>query len=268
MEAWYRLSLDLSPDRTAAERLAWLYRRQGRDNEAAAMWRRLAQRFAANSADYWWAVGSAAEFSRDWEQAAWAYGKGSGLAEHPYIFWIRQGAAYERLQGWSEAEAAYDRALAARSDLALPYLSLGHLQRNQENYQQALEWYRQAGSVAVGEGEPLYYQGLVHFLLEEDLEARDLLERALAVNPGDVMATYYLAQTLYRLGDFSGAMALLAQAIDLHLGEPWQWARQLGDWYLVVGERDEALAAYSRALEWNAGDADLEERIAALRKKE
>ena len=228
--SWYRFSLALSPGRQAAERLAARYRAMGKAQEALDVWRWLAAVRPPEDADHWWALGQAAELERDWRQAAQVYGQGGKTAAEPYGLWIRQAAMFVRLGQVHEQEQAYHHAIEACPDCVAPYLSLGHLWRDQGQLQGALDWYREAARVAPGDPNPPYYQ----------------------------------AQTLYERGEQAPATAALAQAVDLHRGKPWQWAAQLGDWRQEQGDRQGALAAYHQALEWKPGDEAMEERISEL----
>jgi len=267
--AWYELSQDMGPSREAANRLARLYQREERLEEAIAVWQRLAAARPQECPDHWWALGQAAELAQEWEQASWAYGRGvevtSEVAEDPYDFWMRQGVAFERLQRREEAEAAYRQAQAVRPDVPWPYLSLGHLRRKQEDYAGALAWYRQAETVAPEHLAPAYYQGMMYYLLEDYVEARVYLERTLVVNPDHIGSNYYLAQALHQLRERDQAVTFLAQAVALHTGKPWRWVVQLGNWRLELGDREGAMAAYQQALEWRPGESEVERRIEEIR---
>lgn len=257
----YELSFELSPNGRAASKLAYLYRQESRLEEAVAVWQRLAAALPLGDSVHWWALGQAAEVVQEWEQAAWAYGRGIEVAEEPYDFWMRKAEALRRLQRWEEAEQAHGRAMVERPDLPASYLSLGHLRRGLEDYEGARAWYLRAQVVAPKNVNPLYFLGLTCYLQGQYDQARAWLEAALRVAPEHVESTYQLALTLYQLGEVTQAKDLLTRALDLHTGQPWQWAVQLGDWRLALGDREGALAAYRQALEWRPGEATIEGRI-------
>jgi tetratricopeptide (TPR) repeat protein len=227
----YEVALNLLPDRSAAGRLAYLLRRDGRVEEAAAVWDRVAAALPLRDAEAWWAMGQAAGLRQDWGQAAWAYGRGAALAEEPYAFWMERGRALQRRGKWEEAELAYRRALAARPDHYLAYLDLGQ----------------------------------VYFQQGEDLQALRWFAAALEIRPDHPSSNVRMAQVLHRMGEEGQAVVFLARAVELHGGEPWTWAMQLGDWRLELGDRRGALAAYRRALGWRPGEAALVERVERLR---
>jgi len=100
---------------------------------------------------------------------------------------------------------------------------------------------------------------------EEDLEeARSLWLGCLQA--GDSMAHYGLGYTLYELGDYPQAYRHLRHYTEIapHGSWIWFWFGQAAE---SVGERDEAIAAYTRALELEAeGDeeTDAAERLKPL----
>lgn len=227
----YQFSLDLSPSRRVGERLTRLLRREDREVEAVAVWRRLAANLSPEEPDHWWALGQAAELQEDWQLSSWAYGQGGELETEAYpYFWMRQGDILQRIQRWKGAEQAYYRALSVNSYSYAPYLSLGRAHFEQNQQAQAMRWLGQA------------------FLIRSDY----------------VWTNYHLAQVLHRAGDEEVAVDFLARALSLHPGEPWHWAVQMGDWRLALGDRHDALEAYRQALIWQPEEILIQERIARL----
>ena len=225
--AWYALSLALHPGRDPAAAIAQLFAQAGQSGDAAAVWQGVAAALPPDDAERWWALGQAYELEADLERAAAAYERGAGLAAEPLGFWMRLAAVYRKLERPRDEERAYHGAIRACPDCRAPYLELGHLWRRQGQFEGALGWYREA-------------------------------ER---VSSGDPSVGYYQAQALYGMGERARAAEALAQAMALHRGTPWQWAVQLGDWRLELGDREGALVAYRQALEWQPGEAAIRERI-------
>lgn len=228
---WHELAFRLDPNRQTAAALASAYRRGKRPEEAPAVWREVAAALPAEDPERWWALAQAAEWAEDWEGAAQAYGQGAVLADVPYEYWMRQAGAFAKLARARDQEAAYHRAIEACPDCLVPYLALGHLWRGHGQHEGALAWYEEAARIAPRNATPPYYQ----------------------------------AQVLHEMGRVAQAADRLARAIELHKGQPWGWAVQLGDWRLELGDRAGALAAYRQALEWRPDDAAIRERIERVR---
>jgi tetratricopeptide (TPR) repeat protein len=94
-------------------------------------------------------------------------------------------------------------------------------------------------------------------------EALDLWLQCLEA--GDTMAHFALGYTMYELGEFPTAYRHLRHYTKIAPAHPWNWA-----WYgqaaEAIGEDEEAIAAYRRALELreNPGDTDAGQRLAEL----
>lgn len=263
---WYSLSLRLNPSREVSSQLAGVYLQEQRLGEAAAVWQQLAEATSQQDPEHWWALGQAAELAQDWELALQAYGEGVAVAEEPLLFWfwIQQGRVLEHLQQWEQAKEAYAQAMGIRPADVKPYLSTAHLYYHIGNYQEALAWYQYAEIVAPEDFSSLYYQGIMNYLLGDYQATQAKLEQALQQAPDHVGANYYLAQVLHHSGEGRAAAILLARAVELSAEQPWQWAVQLGDWWLELGEREEALQAYRQALAWRPGEESIQMRMRAI----
>ena len=264
---WYELSMDLKPSRRVASKIAYLYRQAECVEKAMAVWQRLATVLPEEHADHWWALGQVAELDRRWEEAARVYGIGSEIAEEPYDFWVRQGYALRRLERWEKAEETYRQALAVDPGNFWPYMYLGYVQSKQGNYEAARSWYELAWKLAPDDFNPMYHLGVTSFRQERYVEAKKWLEAASEVLPDNLWCIYYLAQTSYHLEEFVRAENFLSQAVSLHPGMPWEWAVQLGDWRLALGEQQGALDMYQQALIWRPNEEIIQNRIEVLQKR-
>ncbi|MBN2002171.1 MAG: tetratricopeptide repeat protein [Anaerolineae bacterium] len=259
---WYERSLAINPNREATEAAVRYYVAVGDTDSAVAAWRTLAGSLSRNDADYWWAVGQAAELQEDWEASAQAYERGSQITTiTPYDYWMRAGWSWEKLKKWEKAEFYYKSALEIRKDLINPYIRLGDVYRYQGLYDQAFAWYFEAQRVDPTSHDPLYRLGHL-FLQQHDLtQAQAYLDQALAIKPDNPWIVYDLAQIQYQNGYVEEAIALFNQAIALQAAPPWRWGLELGDWYLDAGQKESALSAYRQAREWGALESDVEERL-------
>jgi tetratricopeptide (TPR) repeat protein len=223
----YQLSLALAPDSQLADRLVGLLIESERLAKAIVTWERIVRALPQEAPEYWWALGQMSELERDWEQASMAYEVGAQLMDAPFRFWMRRGRVCQRLQLWDKAERAYWRALWVKPNYQVPYWSLGS----------------------------------AFFQQQQDVQAGCWFSMALQIKPDDPWSNYYLAQLMHRIGERESAITFLARAIGFHSSQPWSWSIQLGDWYLALGSREDALRAYRQALEWRSGEDLIEERI-------
>ena len=102
--------------------------------------------------------------------------------------------------------------------------------------------------------EALVLAAQAHLGLEQDEEARALLERALALDPDNDEAVHYLGLLALFDGDVEAAIARFRQAAAANPGKASHWAH-LADSLAVAGRPDEALVAYRRVLELDPEDA-------------
>jgi tetratricopeptide (TPR) repeat protein len=108
---------------------------------------------------------------------------------------------------------------------------------------------------------------LAYTLADEDLDPARALgyaERAVALDPKNGFVRDTLGWTYYRLGRFEEAREEIETAIELGGGEPVVY-EHLGDALHALGLTDQALSAWSRALELEPGRESSIERIDATR---
>jgi tetratricopeptide (TPR) repeat protein len=85
--------------------------------------------------------------------------------------------------------------------------------------------------------------------------AREMLERAVAINPNDGSIVDSLGWVMLRQGDSSGAVKQLERAVELEPEDP-VINGHLGDAYLAAGRKREAEFQWRRALTLKPKDAD------------
>ncbi|MGG5888370.1 tetratricopeptide repeat protein [Falsiroseomonas sp. HC035] len=152
-----------------------------------------------------------------------------GVQDWP-LFYAR-GISNERSGDWPKAEADFRRALELSPDQ--PYV-LNYL---------AYTWVERS---------------------ERLPEARQMLERAVALRPNDGNIVDSLGWALFRMGDIPGAIAALERAVEL---EPRNSVinDHLGDAYWAAGRQQEARFQWSRALGLEPEAADLAKITQKLR---
>jgi tetratricopeptide (TPR) repeat protein len=220
-----------SPDYVAAQtKLAWSFQVAG-DKAAALKVARVAA--ATGDADARRALGDLLRANEAFAEAADVYT--ALMAQTKEADWdllFARGSAYERLGRWPEAETDLVAALRLRPD----------------------------------EPELLNYLGYAWIDRGERLkEAMAMVERAVAANPRSGAMVDSLGWAQYRLGDFTGAVATLEQAIELLAGDP-EINNHLGDAYWMVGRKDEAVFQWRRVLTLKPDEkirADAERKLAS-----
>ena len=96
-------------------------------------------------------------------------------------------------------------------------------------------------------------------------EALQLLERAIALNPGDPATTDSLAWAQYKLGRYDEALANIRRAFAA-FPDP-EVASHMGEILWAMGRREEALAVWERALEEAPNDPLVTEAMERLQKQ-
>jgi len=198
-------------------RRATLLDRLDRTDEAAAEYRRVAAAFPGASQPHA-RLGDMFRTRSRWTESAAAYDEAIRRVPNPSsvhwgLFYAR-GIARERGGDWAQAEPDFRRALELSPEQ--PYV-LNYL-----------------GYTWVERGENL-------------IEARRMLERAVALRPQDGNIADSLGWALFKLGDMPGAIRWLERAVEL---EPRNSVinDHLGDAYWMAGRQREAQFQWRRAL--------------------
>jgi tetratricopeptide (TPR) repeat protein len=136
------------------------------------------------------------------------------------------GGAYFDNDQWEEAAEAWEKAVEVDPD-AYAYINVGTAEYYRGNYEKAAEYFR-TGIFESSELYPLW--GKLGAALErlgqtEESQssfqnAADYAEAAIAVNPKDSRAMYYLASYLAHLGQFDEARAWSAKAVEISPEDP------------------------------------------------
>ena len=186
------------------------------------------------------------------------------------------------------------------------YAALGDMQRQQENYTDAVKAYNKAleftepgssgrwfllyargisferldqwdnaekdfrAALALNPDQPQVLNYLGYSLVEKQTnldEALDMIERAVAARPDSGYIVDSLGWVLYRLGRYDEAVAHMENAVQLMAVDPVV-NDHLGDVYWAVGRRREAEFQWARALSFvDPDDLDAEADPARIRRK-
>ena len=114
--------------------------------------------------------------------------------------------------------------------------------------------------------DPQAYNALGYALADRNLrlpEARQLIEKALALAPGDSFIVDSLAWVTYRMGQTKEALELLRSAYSQR--PDTEIAAHLGELLWVSGQRDEALQIWREGFQTNPDNETLNETLQRLR---
>lgn len=183
---------------------------------------------------------------------------------------IAIGDLMRRAERYEEARAAYDRAFELIGAPTERYWSLhyarGVSNERLGNWDEAEKDLKQALEFRPDQAHVLNYLGYSWIEQNRNLnEAREMIERAVALRSDDGYITDSLGWVEYRLGDFESAVRTMERAVELTPTDP-VINDHFGDALWMVGRKTEARFQWRRALSFDPDEAELRDRI--LRKLE
>lgn len=269
--AWYLRSYAILPGRSSASGLVHLYVEDGNTVKVIELLQEMATVLPDTNADHWWVLGQIAEINKNWTSAAEYYGNAAQLITDPYTDLMRQGQMLQYAGALEDAQEIYRKALDfCPEQIVEPYMRLGHLARLQQDYDNALLWYKKAQEIRPDLMEPIHFQGRVFFELGNYEVALEYFTAARRLSPNNAGAFYYSALCLYQMGEEATAIDMLGRAVDAFIiekeyyGLPIQQSILLGDWLLKQGNIEEAKRIWERALLWVPDNVDLKQRLGDL----
>ena len=210
-------------------RLANLYARSGRQDEAVSLLRKLASAYPTRPEPFV-QLGDTLTDQAKFPDAVRAYDEAVALLRHPqaadWVVFYARGSALERMHEWPRAQADMNRALELSPDqpFVLNFLGYSMAERNQDL--------------------PL---------------AREMIEKALHARPNDGAIVDSLGWVALQQGNTEEALKLLEKAAELE-PEDASITGHLGDAYWNAGRHVEAEDQWRRALVLKP-DADEQARI-------
>lgn len=229
---WCELSFAVEPKKDIALRLVDKYLSEGRKDDAITVLETLLMSPSLLEYDSWWAQGKLAEIKGDWDGAATAYTKASDFAQEPYLFSLLLSAANAEFQ-------------------------LKH-------YDQSLMLYNRASSLRPNDNKPLIGKGLIYYALGQMEEAETFFEQSKVIDPTEVLAWYYLAQIAAHNQQFDIAIENLNRALSFRNTRPEDWLNFLGDWYIAIGDCEQAQLLYEEIIELSPNRQDIIDKLSLI----
>ncbi|WP_236545088.1 tetratricopeptide repeat protein [Tropicimonas marinistellae] len=168
---------------------------------------------------------------------------------------ITLGDALRGEERYDEASKAYDAAVALFEEDErgqwIVYYARGITHEREKRWEQAEADFRKALELNPGQPQVLNYLGYSYVEMQTNLdEALQMIEEAVAAQPGSGYITDSLGWVLYRLGRYDEAVVELERAAELMAVDPIV-NDHLGDAYWAVGRRIEAEFQWHRALSFD-----------------
>lgn len=178
------------------------------------------------------------------------------------IVQVTLGDALRGEERYDEASKAYDAAIALFDEDQpgqwIVYYARGISHEREKRWDLAEADFRKALELNPGQPQVLNYLGYSFVEMETNLdEALQMIEEAVAAEPGSGYITDSLGWVFYRLGRYEEAVVHLERAAELMAVDPIV-NDHLGDAYWAVGRRIEAEFQWHRALSFEPEDADAE----------
>lgn len=162
------------------------------------------------------------------------------------------GVWYKEKGLWNKAKEALLRALETDpAILADVYYYLGNVSREQGEYEEAVNYYKESLKI-----DPLFFEahynlGKVYALQGLSQEALDQFLKAKDLNPQDVDTYINIGVELSNLGRRKEALAMYQKALALEPRSSLIYSN-IGVEYTALGQLEEAIAYHKKALELNS----------------
>jgi tetratricopeptide (TPR) repeat protein len=167
--------------------------------------------------------------------------------------------ASTHLQKFADAENSLRRFLVRNPESANGYYLLGYVLNRENRPAESLEIYTRAARIAPPTGDDLKIVALDYELLNDNSEAIRWLERAVAMEPVNKEAWYYLGRGYYTASRIPDARAAFEQVLRLEPRDA-RAENNLGLIFESGGKTEDALAAYRNAIAWQKNNTPSSEQ--------
>ncbi|MBA4371857.1 MAG: hypothetical protein C0402_03235 [Thermodesulfovibrio sp.] len=180
--------------------------------------------------------------------------------DKPEIF-LSLAMAHLRTKAYVKAEAVLLDAIVRFKDNEELYFNLAMVYDKAERFDAMVGALKKTLELNPRNADALNYLGYYYADKNMNLqEARELIERALAVKPdnGYILDSY--GWVLYRLGNFEQAIEQLEKAVTITTEDPMLF-EHMGDVYHALHKREKALEHWRRSLKNHEKEEGLKERV-------
>ncbi len=213
----------------------------------------------AQQTDSDYAQGVAAFRAGDYAAAADLFAKADVAAPGTTDALICQAKSLIHLQNFSSSEGALRRYIALHLDSDEALYLLGFVLHRENKVRESLEIYTKAAMLKTPTGEDLKIVGLDYVILNDYANAIKWLEKAVELDPKNKDAWYYLGRAYYSRSLLPESRRAFLTVLDLDPRD----ARAENNLGLILeseAKPDEALEAYRKAIDWQAGSAHRSEQ--------
>jgi tetratricopeptide (TPR) repeat protein len=176
-----------------------------------------------------------------------------------YQFYL--GLFHEDLEEFDKAEEALLKAIEMNPDDSRFYFRLGVVYDKDGNREKCIEQMKTVIRIDPKNSNALNYLGYTYADMGENLdEAERLITEALKYKPDDGYITDSLGWVYFKKGLYAKAVEFLKKATAIVTDDPVM-LEHLGDAYLKLNDRENALESYNRALKFKK-----EERVILINK--
>src|SRR6266851_7752462 len=213
----------------------------------------------APQTDSEYARGVAAFRAGDYAAAADLFAKADVAAPGTTDALICQAKSLIHLQNFSSSESALRRYVALHSDSDEALYLLGFVLHRENKASESLEIYTKAAALKTPTGEDLKIVGLDYVLLNDYANAVKWLEKAVELDPKNKDSWYYLGRAYYSRSLLRESRRAFLTVLDWNPRDA-KADNSLGLILESEAKPDEAVEAYRKAMEWQAGVAHRSEQ--------
>ncbi|OGF15263.1 MAG: hypothetical protein A2W00_06655 [Candidatus Eisenbacteria bacterium RBG_16_71_46] len=200
-------------------------------------------------------LGRAYVEQREWDKALQAYAKG----EPDISDQLRIGQVYVIRDQPAAAESLYNGIIErnpSSRDARFALNELGKMKFRLQDYPAAVELLKRRIALDPGNGEPYYFLGLAYKELKQYPEALEALRQAAALEPERADRHFWVGILYAQLDSIPQARAALERSVEIDStgGFAAVALRQLGFYYLLDKQYDEAIELLQKSLEINDKD--------------